>query len=71
MWIGPTVGVIEPGDDTSCVVTIGGDPDWIARYLVGLPVPFDVIEPAQVRDELRLIATQILSQLAPEDTSTV
>ena len=31
--IGPTIGVIEPGDDTFCVVTIGGDHDWIARDL--------------------------------------
>ncbi|HZB43017.1 MAG TPA: WYL domain-containing protein, partial [Ilumatobacter sp.] len=64
MWIGPTVGVVEHVDDSSCVVTIGGDPDWIARYLVGLPVPFEVIEPAEVRNELRGIADQILEQLA-------
>ena len=63
MWIGPTVGVVEHVDDSSCLVTIGGDPDWIARYLVGLPVAFDVLEPPSVLDELRLIATQILSQL--------
>ena len=45
------------------MVTIGGDHDWIARYLVGLPVGFDVISPPEIRDELRLIATQILAQL--------
>ena len=63
MWIGPTVGVVEHVDDSTCIVTIGGDPDWIARYLVGLPVPFEVIEPDTVRHELRLIANQLLTQL--------
>ena len=65
--IGPTVGVVEPGDDdTCCLVTIGGDPDWIARYLVGLSVPFDVLDPPEVVAELRLIAEQILRRMLPE-----
>ncbi len=62
--IGPTVGVIEPGDDTFCVVTIGGDPDWIARYLISLELRFEVIEPREVNDELRALAERMLSQLA-------
>jgi predicted DNA-binding transcriptional regulator YafY len=63
MWIGPTVGVVQHVDDSSCHVTIGGDPDWIARYLVGLPVPFEVLEPDEVRNELRVIAEQLLQQV--------
>ena len=62
MWIGPTVGVVQHVDDSSCHVTIGGDPDWIARYLVGLPAPFEVLEPDEVRNELRVIAEQLLAQ---------
>ena len=62
--IGPTVGVIEPGDDTFCVVTIGGDHDWIARYLISLDFRFEVIEPREVNDELRALAERMLSQLA-------
>ena len=62
MFIGPTVGVIEqsaPGSDT-CLVTIGGEPDWVARYLAGLPVDFEVLEPPEVRDELHALdRTQI------------
>ena len=61
--IGPTVGVFEPqtgdGDGTSTVV-IGGDPDWIARYLSGLPMRFDVLEPEEVRSELRAHARRLL-----------
>ena len=64
--IGPTVGVIEPGDDTSCVVTIGGDHDWIARYLIGMELRFEVIEPRELNDELRLLAERILRQVADQ-----
>ena len=47
MHVGPTVGVVEqsePGAE-SCLVTIGGDADWVARYLASLPVDFEVLEP--------------------------
>src|SRR4029078_4914800 len=53
--IGPTVGVIEPGDDTFCVVTIGGDHDWIARYLISLDLALEVGEPPAVNDELHAL----------------
>ena len=65
MFIGPTVGVVEqsaPGADT-CVVTIGGDPDWVARYLAGLPVDFEVLDPPEVRDELRALAERLLRHI--------
>jgi predicted DNA-binding transcriptional regulator YafY len=62
--IGPTVGVIESGDDTFCVVTIGGDHDWIARYLISLDLRFEVIEPREVNDALQALAERMLSQLA-------
>jgi predicted DNA-binding transcriptional regulator YafY len=62
MYVGPTVGVVDPsppGSDT-CVVTIGGDPDWVARYLAGLPVEFEVLDPPEVRQELRELAQRLL-----------
>ena len=61
--IGPTIGVIEPGDDASCIVTIGGDADWIARYLISLEIEFDVLEPPEINDELRTLAAGILARL--------
>ncbi len=64
--IGPTVGVIEPGDETSCMVTIGGDPDWIARFLISLELSFEVIEPREVNDELRALAERMIDQLAEQ-----
>jgi predicted DNA-binding transcriptional regulator YafY len=66
MYVGPTVGVIEessPGSDT-CLVTIGGDPDWIARYLAGLPVRFEVLDPPEVREELRALAKRLLTEVS-------
>jgi predicted DNA-binding transcriptional regulator YafY len=64
MYIGPTVGIVEessPGADT-CIATIGGDPDWVARYLAGLPVRFEVLDPPEVREELRALATRLLAE---------
>ena len=61
-FVGPTIGVVEqsaPGSDT-CVVTIGGDPDWVARFLASLPVEFEVLDPPEVRDELRALAERLL-----------
>jgi predicted DNA-binding transcriptional regulator YafY len=64
--IGPTVGVVEasPDDPNSCIVTIGGDPDWIARYLIGLAVRFEVLDPPSVRDEIRAVARRMLREHA-------
>ncbi len=63
--IGPTVGVIErarPGARTTTAV-IGGDADWIARYLASLPFPFDVLDPPEVRDEVAALAYRLLARL--------
>lgn len=68
MHIGPTTGVVEPsGSDDTCIVTIGGDVDWIARYLVGLPVRFEVLEPTEVRDEIRTLARRLVREHQPDD----
>lgn len=72
-YIGPTVGFFDPVDvhDDHCVVTIGGDADWVARHLMGLPMEFDVLEPDDVRVEIRAIAQRLIarhrSALEPAD----
>jgi predicted DNA-binding transcriptional regulator YafY len=58
--IGPTVGVVEAIDDTCCHVTIGGDLDWIARYLAGMEVAFEVIDSPELIAELRALANRLL-----------
>jgi predicted DNA-binding transcriptional regulator YafY len=34
----------------------------VARYLAGLPVEFEVLDPPEVRDELRALAERLLRQ---------
>jgi predicted DNA-binding transcriptional regulator YafY len=65
MYIGPTIGVVEesPAGPERCVVTIGGDPDWVARFLAGLPVDFEILDPPEVREELRTLAERLLARL--------
>ena len=66
--IGPTIAVIEPGppDATSTVVVIGGDADWVARYLAGLPFPFEVLDSDDVRREITLLAHRLLGTPPPQ-----
>ena len=59
--IAPTVGVIEPAPAgaTTTVVHLGGDADWLARYLASLPFRFDVLDSDDVRRELEVLAEQL------------
>jgi predicted DNA-binding transcriptional regulator YafY len=61
--IPPTIAVIERGrpNATSTTVTMGGDLDWLARYLCGLPFPFEVLSPDGVRDAIAAHARRLLS----------
>ncbi len=59
--IPPTVGIVEAVDDGSCVVTIGGDADWIARYVAGLPFAFELDGPPEIFKELALLAERLLA----------
>lgn len=57
--IPPTVGVVEAHDDTATTFRIGGDADWIARYLAGLEVPFTIVDGPAVRAELRALGRRL------------
>ena len=50
---------------TTTIVRIGGDVDWIARYLVGLPFRCEILEPDTVRAEIRRVARQLLREHPP------
>jgi predicted DNA-binding transcriptional regulator YafY len=54
-----TIAVLEPESDATTIADIGGDPDWIARYLAGLDCGFDVITPNELRTELRRLARHL------------
>jgi hypothetical protein len=57
--ISPTIAVLEAGDDGTTIARIGGDADWIARYLAGLEWPFDLLEPEAVRTELHALGRRL------------
>jgi predicted DNA-binding transcriptional regulator YafY len=65
--IPPTIAVIETGrpNATSTTVVMGGDVGWFARYLSGLPFPFEVLSPDVVRDEVAAHARRLLAYVAP------
>ncbi len=48
---------------TSTVVVLGGDPDWIARYLASLPFAFEVLGPDEVREEVAALGRRLLEQV--------
>ena len=64
--IAPTIGVIEPGpaDATTTLVRLGGDADWLARYLASLPFRFEVLDSDEVRRELAVLAEQLTTAAA-------
>jgi predicted DNA-binding transcriptional regulator YafY len=65
--IPPTIGVVEPGPDdaSTTIVRIGGDLDWLSRYIAGLPFRCDVLEPDAVRTEIRRVAHRLLREHPP------
>lgn len=59
--IAPNIGVIEadPDDEQRSVVQIGGDADWIAGFLAGMPFAFEVVDSDDLRSELRVLARRL------------
>ena len=54
-----TVGVIEADDGDTTVVRVGGDVEWIADYVAGLPCRAEVLEPSAVRAQLRVLGERL------------
>jgi len=55
-----TVAILEPDTDPSTTIArIGGDADWIARYLASLECRVEVLEPEEVRTEVRVLAERL------------
>jgi len=61
--INPTTGIAtaDPDDPAYTLVEIGGDLDWLARFLAGFPLPYEVIEPPELRDELRRLGEVLVA----------
>ncbi len=61
--IPPTTGSLEAFDDDRCLLTIGSDDlGWLARYLLSLPVGFEVLEPVELRELLAEIGTGLVAR---------
>ncbi|HVN50781.1 MAG TPA: WYL domain-containing protein, partial [Acidimicrobiales bacterium] len=58
----PTAGVVEAETATTSLVRIGGDADWIARFLAGLEVPFEVVDGDPVKAELRALGRRLVRE---------
>jgi predicted DNA-binding transcriptional regulator YafY len=58
-FIPRTIAVLEAESDETTLALIGGEPDWIARYLAGLECPFEILEPDQVLDALRALGRRL------------
>lgn len=63
--VSPTVGTVEPIDEDTCRLIIGADEmSWLARYLLSLPVRFDVEGPEELREKLASIGEELTTQFA-------
>lgn len=55
----PNVGIVEAGG-AGAVLKIGADdPTWLASYLIGLDIPFEVLGPPELRAELCSLAERV------------
>jgi predicted DNA-binding transcriptional regulator YafY len=68
----PTVGTVESIDESTSRLVIGADDiDWLARYLLSLPLTFEVLEgPAELGSHLAAIGAGLVARFgsggAPE-----
>jgi predicted DNA-binding transcriptional regulator YafY len=57
----PTVGVVKPTGTTSMLVVGGDRLSWLCGYLVALELPFEVLDPPELRDFVRRMGRQLAS----------
>ncbi len=59
----PTVGTLEPIDEESCRLLIGADEmGWLARFLLGLSMSFEVESPMELRREIASIGQALVDR---------
>jgi len=61
----PNVGTVEPIGDGALVRIGADDVDWLAGYLIGLALPFEILSPVVLRDQVRELAERILRAHPP------
>ena len=62
--VAPTEAVVEPADpgDATTLVRVGGDLDWLARFVLAMPFRCEIVEPDAVRAEVRRQARRIADE---------
>lgn len=59
--IPPTVGVVRPDGDGSLLLVGADDIAYLAGHLVGLDLPFEVLEPPELREHLRRVGHRVVA----------
>lgn len=63
----PGVGSVEPDSPGWSLLTVGGDDlDWLAAHLARLGHELEVLEPTELRDAARRMATVLTTMAAPK-----
>ena len=57
----------DPDDPACTLVEIGGDADWVARYLAGSRLAFEPVDAPELRAELRLIGERLVAAIGRPD----
>lgn len=58
--LAPWAGVLEPDGSDACLLrTVTDSLEWLTVYIAVLGVDFDVLEPAELRDEMRAIGQRL------------
>jgi predicted DNA-binding transcriptional regulator YafY len=53
------VGTVEQGSEGALLRIGADDGRWLAGYLIGLALPFEVVEPLALREEVREVGARI------------
>lgn len=61
-YVTPIDGTLTAESDTTTMLSIGGDDEWIARFLARLPFGFEVLEPDSVRAAICDLACVLLDR---------
>lgn len=62
----PNIATVEPCGEGALLRIGVDDCDWLAGYLIGLGLPFEVVGPQVLRNELQQLAARLVAAHGPE-----
>lgn len=60
--IPPAVGALEDAGSHVLLRIGADDPEWLAGYLIGLGLEFEVLDPAELRDQMTALGQRLVSR---------